>query len=164
MKQLNYVAVAGCVSLALLSGCDASKDKAPQKSVPAQTQQQQGKDSTMERITMPSGLSYQVLKEGSGASPQIGRYVRVHYTGWLDNKGEPGTKFDSSVDRDQPFMFRIGVGEVIRGWDEGVLTMKVGEKRRLFIPARLGYGDRGAGRSIPPRADLIFDVELLEIA
>jgi FKBP-type peptidyl-prolyl cis-trans isomerase len=87
----------------------------------------------------------------------------VHYTGWLDNNGQPGTKFDSSIDRGQPFTFIIGVGQVIKGWDEGVMTMKVGEKRRLFIPASLGYGSRGAGQIIPPHASLIFDVELLKV-
>ena len=87
----------------------------------------------------------------------------VHYTGWLNVNGEPAGKFDSSVDRGQPFTFVIGVGYVIKGWDEGVMSMKVGEKRRLFIPSQLGYGSRGAGAAIPPFADLIFDVELLEI-
>ena len=91
-----------------------------------------------------------------------GQQVTVHYTGWLDADGQPGTKFDSSVDRGQPFSFVIGVGQVIKGWDEGVLEMKVGEKRRLFIPSDLGYGPYGAGSSIPPNAALIFDVELLK--
>lgn len=110
-----------------------------------------------------SGLKYEVLNEGTGDSPKAGQVVTVHYTGWLDENGKPGTKFDSSVDRAQPFQFVIGVGQVIKGWDEGVLGMKVGEKRRLIIPAELGYGARGAGAAIPPNATLIFDVELLKV-
>jgi len=87
----------------------------------------------------------------------------VHYTGWLDNNGQPGTKFDSSLDRKQPFTFIIGFGMVIKGWDEGVMSMKIGEKRRLFIPSSLGYGAHGAGNLIPPHKNLIFDVELLNV-
>lgn len=94
---------------------------------------------------------------------KAGDEVTVHYTGWLDDKGKPGTKFDSSVDRDMPFSFKLGAGRVIQGWDLGVAGMKVGEKRRLIIPASLGYGSRGAGRLIPPNATLIFDVELISI-
>ena len=111
-----------------------------------------------------SGLEWEILQEGSGDTPDIGKTVVVHYTGWLDEDGQPGKKFDSSVDRGQPFEFRIGVGMVIRGWDEGVMEMKVGGKRRLFIPADLGYGSHGAGHVIPPNAGLIFDVELISIA
>jgi len=110
-------------------------------------------------VTTPSGLSYQDAKVGTGASPVKGKPVKVHYTGWLVN----GTKFDSSVDRKEPFTFNIGAGQVIPGWDEGVMTMKVGGKRRLTIPANLGYGVRGAGGVIPPNATLIFDVELLDV-
>lgn len=106
-----------------------------------------------------SGLKYIVLKEGSGASPKKGQSVLVHYTGWLTD----GTKFDSSVDRGDPFAFRVGVGQVIRGWDEGVLSMKVGEKRKFTIPPKLAYGARGAGRIIPPNATLVFEVELLDL-
>jgi hypothetical protein len=107
----------------------------------------------------PSGLQYIDLVEGTGDSPTPGARVTVHYTGTLEN----GTKFDSSVDRNEPFEFQIGVGRVIRGWDEGVMTMKVGGKRKLVIPAELGYGARGAGGVIPPNATLIFDVELLGV-
>jgi peptidylprolyl isomerase len=119
--------------------------------------------SAMERIKTASGLEYTIITEGTGASPVVGKPVTVHYTGWLNTNGEPGKKFDSSLDRGQPFSFVIGIGHVIQGWDEGVLGMKVGEKRRLFIPANLGYGARGAGHLIPPHADLIFDVELLHV-
>ena len=106
-----------------------------------------------------SGLKYLDIVVGSGASPQPGQSVTVHYTGTLVD----GSKFDSSVDRGEPFTFRIGVGQVIRGWDEGVMGMKIGGKRRLIIPPHLGYGARGAGGVIPPNATLIFEVELLGV-
>ncbi|MBW4054196.1 MAG: FKBP-type peptidyl-prolyl cis-trans isomerase [Proteobacteria bacterium] len=111
-------------------------------------------------VTTASGLKYIDIVVGKGASPTAGKQVTVHYTGTLEN----GKKFDSSVDRHQPFSFTIGVGQVIPGWDEGVMTMKVGGKRKLIIPAKLGYGSRGAGGVIPPNATLLFDVELLDVA
>jgi peptidylprolyl isomerase len=111
-------------------------------------------------VTTPSGLSYYVLAEGQGATPTEGQTVFVHYTGWL----EDGKKFDSSVTRGAPIDFPVGKGQVIKGWDEAVLGMKVGERRQLHIPPELGYGERGAGRGlIPPNAKLIFDVELMKI-
>lgn len=108
---------------------------------------------------MASELKVEKLVEGTGASPKKGDRVRVHYTGWLTN----GSKFDSSVDRNDPFEFVLGVGQVIKGWDEGVAQLKVGDKAKLTIPAELGYGARGAGGVIPPNATLIFEVELLGI-
>ncbi|HTM58331.1 MAG TPA: FKBP-type peptidyl-prolyl cis-trans isomerase [Candidatus Udaeobacter sp.] len=109
---------------------------------------------------MPSGLKYQDLKVGDGAVAENGTTVSVHYTGWLTD----GTKFDSSVDRGQPFSFHLGAGQVIRGWDEGVRGMRVGGKRKLTIPPDLGYGAAGTpGGPIPPNATLIFDVELKDV-
>ena len=113
--------------------------------------------------TTASGLKYEDTKVGDGAEATHGQKVSVHYTGYLNTNGAKGTKFDSSVDRGQPFKFTLGVGQVIKGWDEGVAGMKVGGSRTLMIPADLGYGARGAGGVIPPNADLIFDVELLGI-
>ena len=112
----------------------------------------------MTRIT-DSGLRIEDVTEGSGDVATKGQRVSVHYTGWLEN----GTKFDSSKDRDEPFEFNLGAGQVIRGWDEGVAGMKPGGKRKLTLPPHLAYGDRGAGGVIPPRATLVFEVELLEI-
>ena len=113
--------------------------------------------------TTASGLGIIDTKVGTGASPKPGQTVVVHYTGWLYESGKRGKKFDSSVDRGQPFEFPIGKGQVIAGWDQGVATMKVGGKRTLIIPPNLGYGANGAGGVIPPNATLIFDVELLRI-
>ena len=110
-------------------------------------------------VTTSSGLKYVDLVEGTGPSPQTGQVAVVHYTGWLKD----GTKFDSSRDRGQPFEFAIGRGMVIKGWDEGVSTMKVGGKRRLIVPPGLGYGAQGAGGVIPPNAELTFEVELLGV-
>ena len=110
-----------------------------------------------------SGLKYEDTKVGDGAEATSGQQVSVHYTGYLNAAGAKGTKFDSSLDRGEPFQFALGAGQVIKGWDEGVAGMKVGGKRTLMIPSNLGYGDRGAGGVIPPNADLIFDVELLGI-
>ena len=111
-------------------------------------------------VTTPSGLKYAEIEVGTGAIPKAGQKVTVHYTGTLEN----GKKFDSSLDRGQPFQFQIGIGQVIKGWDEGLGTMKVGGKRKLIIPPDLGYGSRGAGGVIPGNATLIFTVELLGVS
>ena len=112
--------------------------------------------------TTPSGLTYEDTTVGSGAEAKAGQHVHVHYTGWLYNNGVQGAKFDSSRDRNDPFAFSLGAGQVIKGWDEGVAGMKIGGQRTLIIPAALGYGARGAGGVIPPNATLKFDVELLD--
>ena len=160
MKIRNHL-YNSCAVLALvcLSNCGGAADKNNPK-----------KESTMSTqnniVTLPSGLRYQELTKASeGAAQAIkGKNVQVHYTGYL-NKGsdELGKKFDSSLDRGEPFVFPLGAGYVIKGWDEGVALMKVGQKIRLYIPSSLGYGSRGAGNAIPANADLIFDVELLEV-
>jgi FKBP-type peptidyl-prolyl cis-trans isomerase len=122
---------------------------------------QQGASGKMTEL--PSGLKYTDEKVGTGAEAKSGEKVTVHYTGWLYNNGQKGKKFDSSVDRGEPFTFNLGAGQVIPGWDQGVAGMKVGGKRTLIIPADLAYGSRGAGGVIPPNATLMFDVELLKV-
>jgi peptidylprolyl isomerase len=114
-------------------------------------------------IKTASGLQYRDDKEGTGATPKTGQTCVVHYTGWLWVNEEKGKKFDTSVDRGQPFSFRVGEGEVIKGWDEGVASMKPGGKRHLLIPPDLGYGARGAAGVIPPNATLFFEVELISV-
>jgi peptidylprolyl isomerase len=130
-----------------------------QKNIPADTTTNPMTPNESGLITTPSGLQYKEIVLGTGAMPEPGQTVVVHYTGTLTD----GKKFDSSVDRNQPFSFRIGTGQVIKGWDEGLSTMRVGGKRQLIIPPDLGYGARGAGGVIPPNATLVFDVELLRI-
>lgn len=117
----------------------------------------------MAMTTTASGLQYEDTVVGNGATAVAGKYVTVHYTGWLYQDGQQGAKFDSSKDRNDPFVFPLGAGMVIRGWDEGVQGMQVGGKRTLIIPPELGYGARGAGGVIPPNATLKFDVELLNV-
>ena len=126
---------------------------------PAETTEETNTDMSENMTTTDSGLMYEDLEVGTGALPTPGQAVTVHYTGTLEN----GDKFDSSRDRNRPFSFTIGIGQVIKGWDEGVATMRVGGRRKLVIPPDLGYGARGAGGVIPPNATLIFDVELLRV-
>src|SRR5439155_21995748 len=130
---------------------------------PVWLSQSMSKGSQDKMSELPSGLKYTDSKVGDGAAATAGHKVNVHYTGWLDNHGEKGKKFDSSLDRGEPFSFTLGGGQVIKGWDQGVAGMKVGGKRTLVIPPELGYGAPGAGGVIPPNATLIFDVELLKV-
>jgi FKBP-type peptidyl-prolyl cis-trans isomerase FkpA len=125
------------------------------------TMDESAAQSAAKPVTTASGLQYIDTKPGTGAQPRSNQTVVVHYTGWLYVNGAKGKKFDSSVDRGEPFEFPVGAGRVIRGWDEGVGSMKVGGKRTLIIPPALGYGASGAGGVIPPNATLMFDVELL---
>ena len=128
-------------------------------SIQAATAQTAGKKA----MTTASGLQFTDEKIGTGAQPKPGQTAVVHYTGWLYVNGVKGKKFDSSHDRNEPFEFPVGRGRVIKGWDEGVATMKVGGKRTLIIPPALGYGASGAGGVIPPNATLMFDLELLAV-
>ena len=144
--------------VAALASAPAAGDET--KSTPAP---EAAKKSEAKMKSTPSGLQYQDTVEGTGASPKAGQTCVMHYTGWLWENGAKGAKFDSSLDRGAPFTFPIGQGRVIKGWDEGVATMKVGGKRTLLIPPQLGYGARGASGAIPPNATLLFDVELLEV-
>ena len=116
-----------------------------------------------QQAVLPGGTKVTEVKEGTGGLAEPGRAVAVHYTGWLYVDGGKGTKFDSSRDRGQPFIFTLGLSEVIMGWDEGVAGMKVGGQRTLIVPPEAGYGERGAGGVIPPGATLMFDVELLAV-
>ncbi len=154
-----------CIAGSLLCGCSQPPVKAPLTTEEEKVAEKTDVKEVGKFVSLASGLKFQILKEAPGDAkrPENGKAVTVHYTGWLDESGKEGRKFDSSVDRNQPFSFRLGVGQVIKGWDEGVLDMKVGEKRRLVIPPQLAYGDRGAGNVIPANSTLIFDVELLEV-
>jgi FKBP-type peptidyl-prolyl cis-trans isomerase len=149
--------------ITLISGC--GKPQEQQNSSESTSPVSQKEQLMTQRITKPSGFSYEIIVTApeNAKSPTRGKLVTVHYTGWLNQDGKPGKKFDSSKDRNEPFQFPIGIGYVIKGWDEGVADMKVGEKRMLYIPSSLGYGSRGAGGVIPANADLIFEVELLDV-
>lgn len=145
-------------------GCSESEEKEAKPEEQKQQDVTEQEETALDTITTESGLMYIELEAGEGAEAQAGMTVAMHYTGWLKTEeGEKGTKFDSSRDRNQPFQFKLGAGMVIKGWDEGIAGMKEGGQRRLIIPSALGYGARGAGNVIPPNADLIFDVEFLNV-
>jgi len=158
-QVINMVAIALIISA--LPGCLWSNNEQTEQKEQAMAQKV---------MSLPSGLKYEVLQEAPADAKQAqkGNAVVVHYTGWLEDSNNPGNadqnkKFDSSVDRGMPFQFMLGVGQVIKGWDEGVADMKVGEKRKLIIPSDLGYGAFGSGALIPPNATLIFEVALLDV-
>ena len=154
-KMNKHTSIISCLFLSCLTTSCGKKAKKPEeKAQPMTTHKEE------------SALRFEVITpaaDAQAAKPKVGQTVTVHYTGWLSDNGMPGKKFDSSVDRKQPFSFIIGVGYVIQGWDQGVMDMQVGEKRRLIIPSTLGYGSRGAPGAIPPHATIIFDVELISI-
>ena len=156
MKRAASFLLAGIAAIALAAVPVFADEKASDK----QKMEKKG-ESKMQRL--PSGLQYEDVKVGDGAMPKTGQTCVMHYTGWLWVNGAKGSKFDSSVDRGKPFEFPLGQGAVIKGWDEGVATMKAGGKRNLLIPPSLGYGNRGAGGVIPPTATLLFKVELLGV-
>jgi len=154
MKRIIYVVVLlGLLAPPVLLRAEKSK------ATPETKKMEKKNDGTGQEVVNPSGLKYVDHVMGTGASPQKGQQVSVHYTGRLTD----GKKFDSSHDRNQPFQFQIGAGQVIRGWDEGIATMKIGGKRTLTIPPDLGYGTAGFPGAIPPNATLLFDVELLGV-
>jgi peptidylprolyl isomerase len=150
MRMLSAAGlIAACAALAVIGSTVMSDPSTAQ--------------SAAKPVTTSSGLQIIDTKVGTGASPRPNQTAIVHYTGWLYENGVKGKKFDSSVDRNEPFEFPVGAGRVIKGWDEGVATMKIGGKRTLIVPPQLGYGARGAGGAIPPNATLMFDVELLGV-
>ncbi len=166
-KLLILFSLIALLSVSVLAEDTADKKEETKKEEIKKVETKKGEktEKAMEAkvIETESGLKYIEVELGEGSEAKAGMTVEVHYTGWLDEKGEKGKKFDSSVDRGTPFSFPLGAGRVIKGWDEGVAGMKIGGKRTLIIPADLGYGSRGAGGVIPPNATLIFDVELLGV-
>jgi FKBP-type peptidyl-prolyl cis-trans isomerase len=169
MKRFYNLVVCSAFLVSVISGCGEENSTmgttqpavptGPAKGGPVAADSKAGNPQGEKIVTTATGLQYVDQVIGTGAEAKPGMNVSVHYTGWLTN----GTKFDSSKDRGQPFEFPLGMGRVIRGWDEGVAGMKIGGKRKLTIPSELGYGARGAGGAIPPNATLVFEVELLGV-
>ncbi len=156
MKKRPSILLAAAAALAFLAPPVFADEK-------ASTGEKTEKKSESKMVKTASGLQYEDTQVGTGAQPKTGQTCVMHYTGWLWENNAKGKKFDSSVDRGQPFEFMLGMGRVIKGWDEGVSTMKVGGKRTLLIPPQLAYGSRGAGGAVPPNATLLFEVELLAV-
>lgn len=160
---LCALALAAPAALAQTKPAAKAEAAKPAAAAPAAKPDPAAEKKESKMVKTESGLEYEDLVVGTGPSPEAGQTCVMHYTGWLWVNGAKGSKFDSSLDRGRPFEFPIGRGRVIKGWDEGVATMKVGGKRTLLIPPQLGYGDRGAGNVIPPGATLLFEVELLGV-
>lgn len=162
-KMKTCLLIVMVATLSACGGSEAPEQSSDQQSTPSTTETA---TAVIESVEITPGLTMRVLREGDGATAQNGDIAIVHYTGWLfdvEAQDSKGTKFDSSVDRDQHFQFPLGAQRVIRGWDLGVVGMREGEKRELTIAPELGYGERGAGGLIPPGATLIFDVELSQL-
>ena len=163
MKLFNFLLASACVLSLGACKAETTEPKTSTQEVATQAASTKGTPAMTEKITELQKIDTQV---GTGREAEPGFNVTVHYTGWLYDaaaEGHKGKKFDSSLDRKQPFVFFLGGGQVIQGWDEGFAGMKIGGKRTLVIPSEMGYGARGAGGAIPPNADLIFDVELLDV-
>ncbi|MGH9318232.1 MAG: FKBP-type peptidyl-prolyl cis-trans isomerase [Thermoanaerobaculia bacterium] len=156
MKKRSLILLAAAAGLLLLAPRVFADEK-------ANAGGKDEKKSESKMVKTATGLQYEDIQVGTGAQPKTGQTCVMHYTGWLWENNAKGKKFDSSVDRGQPFEFVLGVGRVIKGWDEGVSSMKIGGKRTLLIPPQLAYGSRGAGSAVPPNATLLFEVELLSI-
>ena len=158
MRKLVVACSLITTTFLLVNGGPSGK-KTDNSTVPAQVETQK----TTRIVQQPSGVSYEILQPGSGAPIAKGNQITVHYTGWVDNNGQPGVQFDSSYNHKKPFTFLFGFGLVMKGWDDGLQNMQVGEKRRVYIPSQLAYGAHGASK-VPPYSNLIFDIELLSIA
>jgi FKBP-type peptidyl-prolyl cis-trans isomerase FkpA len=163
MKLFNFLLASVCVLSLGACKAESTAPKTSTQEASTHTASTKGTSEMTAKITELQKIDTQV---GTGREAEPGFNVTVHYTGWLYDaaaEGHKGKKFDSSLDRKQPFVFFLGGGQVIQGWDEGFAGMKIGGKRTLVIPSEMGYGARGAGGAIPPNADLIFDVELLDV-
>ena len=165
-SSLRHAALALAAGALFVAGCATAATQAPQTADTQGTSKMNATQNTSKLDATPNDLRKIDVKQGTGTEATAGKSVVVHYTGWLYDPSKPdshGAKFDSSRDRNAPFGFALGAGRVIKGWDEGVQGMKVGGQRTLVIPPQMAYGERGAGGVIPPKATLIFDVELLDV-